>query len=198
MDNFDLKKYLIENKLTINSRMTIVETLFSTGREYLNAAAKQYWGIDLDNPNVEQELKASGIGDGGMSTLPVDVVMWMQDNDPGVGSIDEEELADYLEENALDLETVAEYQFNEESYNFVALKGAGEYESTIVISKAVNEKGESVKIENFDFIVGTDRGSTGGTYALMNTPHVTILKSISDIYNVDAGWYAGYKGRTKN
>jgi hypothetical protein len=32
----------------------------------------------------------------------------------------------------------------------------------------------------------------------MNTPHVKILKSISDIYNVDAGWYAGYKGRTKN
>ncbi len=198
MDNFDLRKYLIENKVTTNSRMPIVEALFSTGREYLKAAAKQYWGVDLDSPNAEQELEASGAVGGGISTLPVDAVMWMIDNDPQVSGISEKELADYLEENALELETVAEYQFNEESYNFVALGGAGEYESTIVISRAVNEKGKPVKIENFDFIVGTDRGSMGGEYALMNTPHVKILKSISDIYNVDAGWYAGYKGRTKN
>ena len=53
MDNFDLKKYLVENKLTTNSRMLIVETLFSTGREYLKATAKDYYNVDLDSPNVE-------------------------------------------------------------------------------------------------------------------------------------------------
>jgi hypothetical protein len=174
--------------------MLVAETLLSSGREYLKAAAKQYWDVDLDDPNAEQKLEAAG----GIGTLPVDAVMWMMDNDPEVESISDGELEDYLEENALKLETVAEYQFTEESYDFSALRGAGEYESTIEISRAVNTKGEPVKIENFNFIVGTDRGSMGGEYALMNTAHTRLLKSISDIYDVDAGWYAGYKGRTKN
>jgi len=198
MDNFDLKKYLVENKVTTNSRMLVAETLLSSGREYLKAAAKQYWDVDLDDPNAEQELEASGAVAGEISTLPVDAVMWMMDNDPQVQSISEGELEDYLEENALKLKTVVEYQFNKESYDFAHFGGAAEYESTIKISRAVNTKGEPVKIENFDFIVGTDRGSMGGEYALMNTAHTRILKSISDIYDVDAGWYAGYKGRVKN
>jgi hypothetical protein len=198
MDNFDLRKYLIENKATTNSRVLIAETLLSSGREYLKAAAKQYWDVDLDDPNAEQELEASGAVTDGISTLPVDAVMWMIDNDPQVESISEEELRDYLEEYALKLEPVAEYQFNQESYDFASLGGAGEYESTIVVSRAVNTEGRPVKIEKFDFVVGTDRGSMGGEYALMNTAHTRILKSISDIYDVDAGWYAGYKGRTKN
>jgi hypothetical protein len=198
MDNFDLKKYLVENKLTTNSRMLIVETLFSTGREYLKATAKDYYNVDLDSPNAEQEAEKAGITSDGITALPADVVMWMQDNDPGVGSIDETELFDYLEENALKLEDVAEYQFNEESYDFVALGGGGEYESTILILRVFDEEGKPVKIKNFDFVVSSDRGPIGGDFALMNTPHVNILKSISDIYNVDAGWYGGYKGRTKN
>lgn len=189
MDNFDLRKYLVENKATTNSKM-LNETLFKTGREYLKATAKDY-GIDLDSPDAGEKIKESGMS-------PADVMYWMAEHDPEVGSIDETELGEYLDENNLDYQVVAEYQYEEESYDFATNRGAGEYDSALEVGRAVTKDGKPVKIEGYDFTVQTDRGTLTGEVVLMNTPHVKILKSISDIFDVDTGWYAGYKDRTKN
>jgi hypothetical protein len=198
MDNFDLRKYLVENKVTTNSRMVITETLFNTGKEYLKAAAQEYWDVNLDDPDAEEQLEDAGANEGGTTTLPVDAVLYMMNFDDQVGRINNQELEQYIEKNGLEMQSVAEYQFNEKSYNFLTHLGAGEYESTIEIFRLVDEKGNPVKIEGYDFVVGTDRGPLGDEYALINTPHAKIIKSIANIFDVDAGWYAGYKGRTQN
>lgn len=192
MDNFDLRKYLVEHRVTTNSKI-LTEAKPRAGVEYLKAAAKAYWKVDLDNPDDLEQLQKIGV-----NSLPVDAVMWMMDNETHVGSIGEAKLWENLEESKLELRTVAEYQFNEESYNFTASGGAGEYDSTLTVMVALNAEGKTVKVENYDFIIGTDRGSIGGDYALMNKDYVNVLKSISDIFEQDAGWYAGYKDRTKN
>jgi len=199
MDNFDLRKYLVENKVTTNSRMVITETLFNTGKEYLKAAAQEYYDVNLDDPDAEQQLKDVGAIDEDTTTLPVDAVVYMMEFDDQVGRINVDELYDYMDENGIKMQDVAEYQFNKDSYNFGAYGGAGEYESTIEISRFVDQKGNPVKIEGYDFGVGTDRGALGNNECLLiNTPHARIIKSIADIFDVDAGWYAGYKGRTQN
>jgi hypothetical protein len=198
MDNFDLRKYLVENKVTTNSRMVITETLFNTGKEYLKAATQEYYHVNLDDPDAEQQLKDVGAIDEDITTLPVDAVIYMMEFDDQVGRINIDKLYDYMDENGMKMQNVAEYQFNKDSYNFGAYRGAGEYESTIELFRVVDEKGNPVKIEGYDFVVGTDRGPLGDEYALINTPHARIIKSISNIFDVDAGWYAGYKGRTQN
>ena len=165
-DTFNLKKFLIENKLTTNSRL--VE---GTGTDYLKKAHQAFYDSDPDE-----------------TVNPADVMYYIGMNE--TGEVDEVKLKDELEEKGYKLVDVAEFQFEKDSYNFLTHLGALEHDSSIVIQQIKDNKGNTVPYKGYDYLGTTDRGSLTGNLVLLGKQQVDLLKSIADIFDVNTGDYA--------
>ena len=165
-NNFNLKKFLVENRLTANSRL-----LEGTGTDYLKKAHQAFYDSDPDE-----------------TVNPADVMYYIGSEE--TDEVDETQLLDKLEEKGYKLVDVAEFQYEKDSYNFLTHMGASEYESSIVIQQIKDSRGTLIPYKGYDYLGTTDRGSLTGTLVLLDKQHVDILKSIADIFDVNTGDYA--------
>ena len=146
------------------------------GQDYLEKTSKAY-----------HKLSFKDAVDKGIAPNPNDVAFYISEYE--TDEINEESLQKLLEENGWkDLE-VAEYQFNEDKYNFAMTGGAAEFDSSVVIHKVVDRDGKHVMIEgekgnkSYPYFTSSDRGALGGILPLLELKHVKILKSIADIFD---------------
>jgi hypothetical protein len=146
------------------------------GQDYLEKTSKAY-----------HKLSFKDAVDKGIAPNPNDVALYISDYE--TDEIYEESLQKLLEENGWkDLE-VAEYQFNEDKYNFAMTGGAAEFDSSVVIHKVVDRDGKHVMIKgekgnkSYPYFTSSDRGALGGILPLLELKHVEILKSIADIFD---------------
>jgi len=171
-NNFDLRKFLTENKLTENSKM-LNEGI---GKDYLDKVARDYFQVK----DFDDAIK------NGIPPNSNDVAVWIGDTE--TDEIDESELSKFKKEGNYEIKQVAEYQFQEEKYNFAASAGAGEYDSSTIIFKVVDKDGRHVPIKGkkgdktYPYFATTDRGPLADTYPLLEEKHVNILKSVADIF----------------
>jgi len=159
------------NELTKESIRNFV--LEGIGKEYLDKVAKDYYSEkDFDSADPKPN--------------PNDVAVYIGDTE--TDEIGEHELRDFIEKNNYKEVQVAEYQFDENKYDFSKAAGAGEYDSSVIIFKVVDKAGKHVPIpgdntgKSYPYLTTTDRGPLGDTYPLLEEKHVKILKSIADIF----------------
>ena len=154
----------------------VTKSVFSVnegpGKDYLDKVARDYFmEKDFDSAKTKPN--------------PNDVAAYIGETE--TDEISELELPDFLEEGNYDEVKVAEYQFEENKYDFGKMAGAGEYDSSIIIYKVVDKMGKQVLIpgekgKKYPFLAASDRGPLGDTYPLLDEKHVKILKSIADIF----------------
>lgn len=146
------------------------------GKDYLNKTAKAYFGEDDFDAAVKD----------GNAPNANDVAFYIGNNETDI--IEEKNLKEFLKKNNYEEEQVAEYQFDENKYDFSKKAGAGEYDSSIIIFKVVDESGKHILIpgdsgkKSYPYLSTTDRGILGDTYPLLEAEHVKIIKSIADIF----------------
>tara|TARA_B100001287_G_scaffold274819_1_gene280994 strand:+ start:3202 stop:4215 length:1014 start_codon:yes stop_codon:yes gene_type:complete len=161
------------------------------GMDYLNKTAQEYFG--------EEDFDAA-VKDGNAPNAN-DVAFYISKNE--TDEIEEDNLSDFLKKNDYEEKQVAEYQFDEEKYDFSKAGGAGEYDSSIIIFKVVDKSGKHIPIpgdnsnKTYPYLATTDRGSLSEFYPLLEAKHVKILKSIADIFEPNEV-YENYKdGKVK-
>ena len=142
------------------------------GKDYLDKVARDYF-MEKDFDSAKTKPNAN------------DVAAYIGETE--TDEISELELPDFLEEGNYDEVKVAEYQFQENKYDFGKMAGAGEYDSSIIIYKVVDKMGKQVLIpgekgKKYPFLATSDRGPLGDSYPLLDEKHVKILKSIADIF----------------
>jgi len=182
------KEMLIALKEVLREEATINEGI---GMDYLNKTAKEYFG--------EEDFDAA-VKDGNAPNAN-DVAFYISKNE--TDEIEEDNLSDFLKKNNYKEQQVAEYQFDEDKYDFSKAGGAGEYDSSIIIFKVVDKKGKLIPIPGdntkkpYPYLATTDRGSLSEFYPLLKEKHVKILKSIADIFEPNEV-YENYKdGKVK-
>jgi hypothetical protein len=160
MENFNLKNFLVENKLTINSRL-LVE---SRAGEYLKRVHQHLYDSDPELlPN------------------PVDVMYYIGEVE--TQEVPEEDVYQMVEEKGFQIKNVAIFQFEEERYDFDKAQGAGEFDGAIVIQGIFDKAGNLVPYKGYTYLGTTDTGSLTGDLVLLNKEHVEVLKSMSDIFD---------------
>ena len=143
------------------------------GKDYLDKAARAYF-------------QAKDFDDADPKPNPNDVALYISETD--TDDIDEHTLKDFIKKGNYKEVQVAEYQFDENKYDFSKAAGAGEYDSSIIIFKVVDKSGKHILIpgdsgkKSYPYLSTTDRGILGDTYPLLEAEHVKILKSIADIF----------------
>ena len=164
------------------------------GKDYLDKVARDYY-LEKDFDSAEYKPN------------PNDVAAYIGETE--TDEIGEIELSNWLEEGNYDEVKVAEYQFGENKYNFGAMGGAGEYDSSTIIYKVIDKMKNQVPIpgrkgKKYPFLSASDRGPLGDVYPLLEEKHVKILKSIADIfepnepdYDVD-DYFKTQKGKGMN
>ena len=168
----------IESELRFNhGEISGDPTVFSLnegpGKDYLDKAARAYF-------------QAKDFEDAKPKPNPNDVAAYIGEAE--TDEIDEHVLGDFIEKNNYKEVQVAEYQFDENKYDFSKKAGAGEYDSSIIIFKVVDKSGKHILIpgdsgkKSYPYLSTTDRGILGDTYPLLEAEHVKILKSIADIF----------------
>ena len=168
----------IESELRFNhGEISGDPTVFSLnegpGKDYLDKAARAYF-------------QAKDFEDAKPKPNPNDVAAYIGEAE--TDEIDEHVLKDFIEKNNYKEVQVAEYQFDENKYDFSKKAGAGEYDSSIIIFKVVDKSGKHILIpgdsgkKSYPYLSTTDRGILGDTYPLLEAEHVKILKSIADIF----------------
>ena len=143
------------------------------GKDYLDKVAKDYYGErDFDSADPKPN--------------PNDVAVYIGETE--TDEIGEYTLGDFIKKNNYKEVQVAEYQFDENKYDFSKAAGAGEYDSSVIIFKVVDKAGKHIPIpgdntgKSYPYFATTDRGLLGDTYPLLEAEHVKILKSIADIF----------------
>lgn len=143
------------------------------GKDYLDKAARAYF-------------QAKDFEDAKPKPNPNDVAAYIGEAE--TDEIDEHVLGDFIKKGNYKEVQVAEYQFDENKYDFSKAAGAGEYDSSIIIFKVVDESGKHILIpgdsgkKSYPYLSTTDRGILGDTYPLLEAKHVKIIKSIADIF----------------
>ena len=167
------KEMLIALKEVLREEATINEGI---GMDYLNKTAQEYFGEDDFDAAVKD----------GNAPNANDVAFYISKNE--TDEIEEDNLSDFLKKNNYKEQQVAEYQFDEDKYDFSKAGGAGEYDSSTIIFKIVDKSGKHIPItgdnsgKSYPYFATTDRGLLGDTYPLLEAEHVKILKSIADIF----------------
>ena len=143
------------------------------GKDYLDKAARAYF-------------QAKDFEDAKPKPNPNDVAAYIGEAE--TDEIDEHILRDFIKKGNYKEVQVAEYQFDENKYDFSKAAGAGEHDSSIIIFKVVDKSGKHILIpgdsgkKSYPYLSTTDRGILGDTYPLLEAEHVKILKSIADIF----------------
>ena len=195
LDYITSRKEASKRKTKRMSKNEITQlVLEGIGMDYLNKTAKEYFG--------EEDFDAA-VKDGNAPNAN-DVAFYIGNNETDI--IEEKNLEEFLKKNNYKEEQVAEFQFDEEKYDFSKMGGAGEYDSSIIIFKVVDKSGKLIPIpgdnenKSYPFLATTDRGSLGDTYPLLEAKHVKILKSIADIFEPNQAYenYADKKVKGKS
>jgi hypothetical protein len=159
MDNFNLNKYLVENKVTTNSKM-LGEALETT-KKLRAAAVKSIYGMNLDDPNDFKQAKEDGYGSS------IDVLEWMLDSDaPGVKMIPEDKL---------DLGPA------KSSGGTGGLPYGHEIETELRIYRMAD------KSQGFEYVATTDVESFGGNAVLLDGKTLSTLKDVAAL-NTEENW----------
>ena len=143
------------------------------GKDYLDKVARDYYN-EKDFESAETKPNAN------------DEAVYI--GDTVTDEIGESVLHDFIKKNNYKEQQVAEYQFDEDKYDFSKAGGAGEYDSSTIIFKIVDKSGKHIPItgdnsgKSYPYFATTDRGLLGDTYPLLEAEHVKILKSIADIF----------------
>jgi hypothetical protein len=143
------------------------------GKDYLDKAARAYF-------------QAKDFEDAEPKPNPNDVAAYIGEAE--TDEIDEHVLRDFIKKGNYKEVQVAEYQFDENKYDFSKAAGAGEHDSSTIIFKVVDKSGKHILIpgdsgkKSYPYLSTTDRGILGDTYPLLEAEHVKILKSIADIF----------------
>ena len=171
----------------LNYRDLAELVLEGIGMDYLNKTARAYFGEE----NFDAAVKD------GNAPNANDVAFYISKNE--TDEIEENNLQDFLKKNDYEEKQVAEYQFDEEKYDFSKMGGAGEYDSSIIIFKVVDKSDKLIPIpgdnsnKSYPYLATTDRGSLSEFYPLLEAKHVKILKSIADIFEPNQA-YENFKG----
>ena len=159
MDTFDLKKYLVENKVTTNSRM--LSEANDTPQELRAAAVKSIHGLNLQDPDDFEEARESGYGS------PVDVLEWMLNS--GASGVKTIPL------NKLDL------GFRKPSGGTGELPYGHESETELQIYSMED------KSQGFEYVATTDAESFGNDAVLLDAKTVNALKAVAAL-NAKENW----------
>ena len=172
-----VKEVMVEELLgEISGDPSVFSLNEGIGMDYLNKTARAYFGEDDFDAAVKD----------GNAPNANDVAFYIGNNETDI--IEEKNLEEFLKKNNYEEEQVAEYQFDENKYDFSKKAGAGEYDSSIIIFKVVDESGKHILIpgdsgkKSYPYLSTTDRGILGDTYPLLEAKHVKIIKSIADIF----------------
>ena len=145
------------------------------GKDYLDKAARAYF-------------QAKDFEDAKPKPNPNDVAAYIGEAE--TDEIDEHVLSDFIKKGNYKEVQVAEYQFDENKYDFSKKAGAGEYDSSIIIFKVVDESGKHILIpgdsgkKSYPYLSTTDRGILGDTYPLLQAEHVEKCMNYPDSDNV--------------
>lgn len=175
-------------KAKVTRESVIKLVLEGIGKDYLDKTAIAFYGAK-DSDSAEVKPNAN------------DVAMYISDTE--TDEIHEQALMDFIENGNYKIEEVAEYQFLPDKYDFLTGGGAGDFDSSIIILRIVDETGNHIPIpgskgkKSYPFFASSDRGPLSNHYPLLEKKHIKILKSISDIFDPQQVYekYINYKAK---
>jgi uncharacterized protein YoxC len=134
-DNFDLKKYLVENKATTQSKRYKIEESMSD--EEIRAAARQYAGNSIPKEQLDEVIEVIIVGLRKLEALGLDVSKNIEDQNPSPEQI--QQIMAIIQDINQQMEDISSSRFrrNNESINENLLNGLADYKVAFDIAMEI-------------------------------------------------------------